>query len=505
MLRRDFLRAAVSAAALSGLPGAAAAAARDSWAAAFREALAAKPWLLGWMGRGEDRLETASLEVSGAWPDGLRGTFYRNGPFRHEVGGMRYRHWFDGDGMVHAFRIGGGRVSHLGRLVETAKVAAERAAGRALRQTFGTALPGMEPAANPDSINAANVSVLWHDERLFALWEGGSAYRLDPETLETGGPHAWSPETRGLPFSAHPHRDLDGTLWNIGCAPGFGVLVVYRIGADGRLREAVPLRIGNTPMVHDFTITRSHLVVILPPLFLDPGAGGSLLDSLVWRPERPARVLVIDKAALSRPRILEMPAHFTFHYGNAWEDSAGVVRLDAARYDDPSVMFEMLRAVMRGELKPGRPARHHLVRIDPAKGAVSETPLTEAGRSVEFPHVDRRRTGRRYRKVTLLMDMPGAESRHPMPNAVGRLDVETGALAGYAYPPTTMPEEHVFVPRPGGDSEDDGWLLGTGLDFAAGATRLNVFDAARPEDGPVASARLPYALPLGLHGIFVPS
>ena len=504
MIRRDFLRsAAVSALALAGLPGRSAAA--DEWAEAFREALRTKPYLLGWLGRREARLETDSLTVAGTWPAALKGTFYRNGPGRHEIGGLRYRHWFDGDGMVQAFRIADGRVSHLGRIVETAKVKAERRAGRASRRTFGTAVPGMEPAPNPDSINAANTSVLWHAERLFALWEGGSAYLLDPASLETEGPHRWSERTAGLPFGAHPRRDRDGTLWNIGFAPGFGTLIVYRIGRDGKLRDAVPLRIGKAPMVHDFVITESRLIAILPPLFFEPAGERSLLDSLVWRPDLPCRVLILDKAALSRPRILEMPAHFTFHYGNAWEDAAGIIRLDAARYDDPSVMFGPLRTVMRGEIRPGPAARPHLVRIDPARGRVAETPLTGPGRGVEFPHVDRRHAGRRYRKVTLLTDVPAAESRHPMLNAVGRLDVETGELTAHAYPPTAIPEEHLFVPRPGGRAEDDGWLIGTSLDFAAGVTRLSVLDAARPEEGPLAVASLPYALPLGLHGVFVPS
>jgi len=31
---------------------------------------------------------------------------------------------------------------------------------------------------------------------------------------------------------------------------------------------------------------------------------------------------------------------------------------------------------------------------------------------------------------------------------------------------------------------------------------LSIFDCERLADGPVAQARLPYALPLGLHGFF---
>ncbi len=505
MIRREFLCRTAGALALAAAPGAAAAAERDAWGSAFRAALSRRPWLIGWLGGSAERLETAALEISGNWPEELAGTFYRNGPYRHEVGGLRYRHWFDGDGMVHAFRIGGGRVSHLGRIVETGKVVAERRAGRALRPGFGTLRPGMEHVGGADGMNAANTSLLWHGDRLYALWEGGSAHLLEPETLATAGPHAWSPETRGLPFGAHPRREPDGTLWNIGCAAGFGTLVVYRIGPDGRLREAVPVRVGNAPLVHDFVVTRTRLIVVLPPLYLETNPAKSFLDNLVWRPDEAARVLVFDKADLARPAILEMPAHFVFHYGNAWEDDAGVVRLDMARYDDPGIMFGAFRDIMRGVAREAGLARHHMLRIDAARGRLDETPLTGPGLAAEFPHVDRRRIGRRYRKVTLLTRATGGADRHPGLDALARLDIETGRMTGYAYEPTVMPEEHLFVPRPGGVGEDDGWLIGTGLDFAAGVTRLCLFDAARPEAGPLASARLPYALPLGLHGIFVPA
>ena len=61
----------------------------------------------------------------------------------------------------------------------------------------------------------------------------------------------------------------------------------------------------------------------------------------------------------------------------------------------------------------------------------------------------------------------------------------------------------MFVPRPGAAGEIDGWLVGTALDLDAKITRVSVFDAAELGDGPVASAALPYPLPLGFHGIFV--
>jgi carotenoid cleavage dioxygenase-like enzyme len=45
------------------------------------------------------------LQVEGKIPSDLRGVFYRNGPGLFERGGQRYHHWFDGDGLVHAWRF----------------------------------------------------------------------------------------------------------------------------------------------------------------------------------------------------------------------------------------------------------------------------------------------------------------------------------------------------------------------------------------------------------------
>ena len=119
--RRTLLRtlAATPLVGLLGQPRAGAVTA-ESWKQAFDAALARDPRLLGWKGVTEKRLATAAPEITGKLPGELRGTFYRNGPARHERAGHRYQHWFDGDGMVQAFRFDGGSVSHHGRMVETA-------------------------------------------------------------------------------------------------------------------------------------------------------------------------------------------------------------------------------------------------------------------------------------------------------------------------------------------------------------------------------------------------
>jgi carotenoid cleavage dioxygenase-like enzyme len=50
-----------------------------------------------------------AFPVQGRIPDWLTGTLLREGPGRYEWGPDRYRHWFDGSGMIHKFSFRGGQ------------------------------------------------------------------------------------------------------------------------------------------------------------------------------------------------------------------------------------------------------------------------------------------------------------------------------------------------------------------------------------------------------------
>ena len=251
-------------------------------------------------------LRCASLAVSGRWPAELRGRFYRNGPAVFERAGIRYRHWFDGDGMVQQFTFDGRRVSHLGRLVRTTKLLAERDAGRFLYSAFGTGIASPVPTQGPDSFNAANTSAIEHAGRVLAMWEGGSAYALDPAGLETLGPVTWQEGFEQMPFSAHPKLDPQtGALWNIGTAGDR--IVVWHVDARGRLVRA-QVRASPHPngMAHDVAVTARYLVLPLPPLTTDFAAiarGASFEEAFRFAADQPLRILVMSKNDIADARL----------------------------------------------------------------------------------------------------------------------------------------------------------------------------------------------------------
>lgn len=436
--------------------------------------------------------------IEGRLPAALRGRYFRNGPGLMQRAGQRYSHWFDGDGLVQSWQLQDGRASHRARFVQTDKFRAEQQAGRFLLPAFGTAIKAELPVRGPDSVNAANTSVLLQGDHLYALWEGGSAYELDPATLTTRGVKTWAPELRGMPFSAHPKVEPDGTVWNFGTANGR--LALYQIDADGSVRRHALLDDIDAPaMLHDFAVSQHHLVFLLAPIKLDIAAvraGQSMLGAMRWGADQPTRVLVVDKADFSRRRVFEMPACHVFHFGNAWDDGR-LLRLDYVQGVPLPEFNASAEQMMRGQRTGREVSTPRVLEIDLQAGRLRLAARDEA---VEFPVVDPRVVAQRHRFVWYPTAVDTG-TRWGF-NGLMRLDIDSGARERFSFGNDTVVEEHVLVPRPGSTREGEGWLVGMGYDVKRRRSFLSVFDAMRLADGPLARAWLPYAVPYGFHGKF---
>lgn len=439
--------------------------------------------------------------LRGRWPAELRGRFYRNGPALFERGGQRYHHWFDGDGMVQQFRIGDGAVQHRGRLVRTVKLRAEQQAGRFLMPALGTHIEGGPPISGPDAVNTANTSAIEHAGRVLAMWEGGSAYGLDPQDLSTQGPVTWRPDLAQMPFSAHPKVDSAGHLWNIGTAGKR--LIVWHVNPQGQLDS---VQVAELPfvggMVHDMAITERHIVVPLPPVSFDftqrPADGRR---RFVMKKDEPLRVLVMEKADITRRRVFELPPEMIFHVGNAYDTRDGEVVLSYVGAPDAWFLDEGAVALLAGRPVSGGEVLAKQLRLNLASGRVQSQSFPG---DVEFPRVHPQRVGLPARWLLTGAGWPVHAGREnfALLHGVQMLDTHSGRARRYDYGAHVVAEEHVIVPKPGKTGELDAWLLGTTFDARRQATVLNLLDAAHVEDGPIAQAVLPYALPLGFHGNF---
>ena len=147
--------------------------------------------------RSEDDFD---LEVTGEFPAGLRGAFYRNGP-NPQFEPRGHYHWFTGDGMIHGFFVDDGKVA-------IATATSERRNGssntrRARRCSAHSHPMAADPSVTGKDSGVANTNIVWHAGRLLALEEAHKPFEIDPESLKSRG---YVEPYRGR-VTAHPKID----------------------------------------------------------------------------------------------------------------------------------------------------------------------------------------------------------------------------------------------------------------------------------------------------------
>lgn len=500
MDRRTFIGILTGSITASALPGASQAGSPIGDQASFLKALEEKPWLLGYLGTQQTELRANIRIISGRLPTGLRGRLYRNGPAFHNIGPDRFSHWFDAPGMIQRFTLANNRVSHYGRLVGTARNIAETRAGNILFTAFGTHGDHLGSGGSADGQNVGNISLIRHAGELLALWEGGSAHLIDPETLKTAARKDWSPETTGLPFGAHPRMDRDGSMWNVGYSANPAALILYHISADGRLLQTHIIPQNATPMIHDFVITASKIVLVAPPYSASNTDGKSFLDLFAWNGTQPTKIFIIDKDDLTNMSVIESDPFWVFHFGNAYDISPIEIGFDFVLHDNPGFMTQDAFAAMDGSWDGGASAasRYVQARINLRSKTAGLEKAPEFGQ-VEFIQTDYRENLSQHRYALMLARPAGSDSFGF--NRLLLIDRISGDHSFFEAGRTEILEEHLIVPKR--ERDEEFWIMGTALDWKQGVSNLSIYDGKHISDGPVMKAELDLALPLGLHGAFI--
>ncbi len=140
----------------------------------------------------------------------------------------------------------------------------------------------------------------------------------------------------------------------------------------------------------------------------------------------------------------------------------------------------------------------HRLTIDLDTGGVKDEALDD--RSCVFPRINERVLGRRnrYGYLAFHVSRPGETERAGIFEAIARYDISTGTRIVHEFPAGHFGGEPVFVPNPNGTAEDDGFIFTFVYDAAHDRSRLVILDAHELKD--VASVRLPWRVPAGLHG-----
>jgi all-trans-8'-apo-beta-carotenal 15,15'-oxygenase len=464
--------------------------------------MAGHPWSAGFRSLLQEhdyRIE----DIDGQVPPALRGTLFRNGSGRNQLGGQWFAHWFDGDGMIQAIRFDGEGVRYRNRYVATENYRDESRAGHIMHRGFGKMRPGGVLAnAFRMAGNVSNTSVTVSDGQLLSLWEGGPPYELDPATLETRGIVDFGGMLKA--FSAHPRIDPDsGELFNFGIDYGRRTtLTPYRLHR-GTMTRLTPVTLPYPLMNHDFVLTEHYLVFCLGPILARPVKfllGLTSFDAgLHWEGGKPTLILLVPRDGRDAPRFIETDAFFQFHFANGYEEDGSIV-LDVARYPDYLTIGRALRDYWRSDWPAKGMATLTRLRIDLASGKVDSRAYA-AGSAHEFPKFHPGRVGKPYRYAYIACNP--ADRRQGLQQQVARVDLENGAVATHDFGPDGYAGEPVFIPT-GAAAEDDGVVVAMVFDAAIQRSAIVGLDARDLAARPLFTARLGHHVPYGLHGCFSP-
>jgi len=418
------------------------------------------------------------LEVEGTLPRELDGRYVRNGA--NPLGGTS-AHPFFGDGMVHGIRLRDGR--------------AEWYRNRYVRTPFveNPGLDILDPAVALDmKASKANTHVVGHAGKILALEEGHFPYVLDGN-LNTVGATDFRGALHGS-FTAHPKIcPVTGELLAFGYAAMPPYLRYLRVSATGELVQTENITVGGPTMMHDFNVTRNHVIFMdLPAVFdLQLAMSGSM--PIRWDDNYPARLGVMPRDGSDADvRWYDIDPCYVFHPMNAYEDGDRIV-LDVVRFEyiwRDSAMDFPLPNLWRWT-------------IDTKTGRVHEAQVDD--RPCEFPRVPDSLIGLKHR-YGYAMGMSASSGDDPMSasGALVKYDRQTGTRTEIDLGRGHQPGEPVFVPAANARHEDDGYLMTYVYDAARDASRFVVMDAATMDDTPVASIDLP-RIPSGFHGSWIPA
>jgi carotenoid cleavage dioxygenase-like enzyme len=500
------------------------------------ENMSASPYLSGRFAPVSRETDADDLPVEGTLPPDLNGVFMRNGPNPKFPPLGSYTYPLEGDGMIHAVWISGGRARYRNRWVETSSLRAEERAGRALFGGIMTpafpepGLLGPDPDPGWPIKLDAFINVIRHAGHYLALEEGTPPYEISPD-LETIGRFDFG---GGLPLGVCAHPRID---------PRSGELVVFRydteppyltwaaIGPDGSVTQPPTEVPGITQpyMIHDFAITEHYVLFIIGPAVLDPSAllGGG--DVLSWQPRLGTRIALVPRAG--GPAVFaELDPFWAWHLANAYEepaapdtppapapdgsqdgDTPGLGVFDPARVRVVADFPWWSRLTMGAGSSRGRdgePLRGQFARvtIDPSRGTAA---LAEVGDvTSEFPRIDDRLTGRRHRYLTVGANSGEHDLTRGEHDRLIRYDMTSGRADSWDTDASIG--EVVFAPRAGTSTagtpteELDGYYLTFARTLGDDRSWLYIWDAADFPQVPVARVAIPAAVPNGLHANWFP-
>jgi carotenoid cleavage dioxygenase len=399
-------------------------------------------------------LTAIDVDIEGSLPS-LAGTYLRNGPNRRQAQGDD-GFWSDGQGMLHALHIEGGRARYSNRWVRTPTM--DELVTRECRDS--------EPASAGLRVLGAHVAL--------ALGDGSRPWRLDPVTLETDGADEVGDAAVGRMV---PHVELvDGRAVTVGSSWLDPTVSFLERDPAGRWTVTGWHRVERRPVLHDLRVVDDHVVVVDHP-WLRTASGPH------WDPEAGAAIALAPRFGSGAAAAgAEITPTFVSHLATAWRQGTTVHIVGCRR---------RVPGIKSGEQNPFEASPGSLRRwsIDTASGAASEVDIDDS--PCDFPAL--LPDGRR-----VVVTRPYGVN-FTVASAISVIELDTGARRDHWFGPGRVGGEFVAVGVVTGRS----LLAGLVFDVGRQASELVVLDADDLDAGAVATVRLPTRVPYGLHGAWL--
>ncbi|XP_074478685.1 beta,beta-carotene 15,15'-dioxygenase [Sebastes fasciatus] len=508
--------------------------------------------------------EPCKAEVKGTIPSWLQGTLLRNGPGIFTVGDTTYDHWFDGMAIMSSFTFKDGEVTHRSRFLKSDTYNSNMAANRIVVSEMGTmAYP--DPSKNfivkaitfinhtvPDFTDNGASNFIKYGKDYYATSETNYIRKIDPVTLETQDKVDYMKFLPVNLVSSHPHYDKEGNAYNIGTTiadKGKTKYILFKVPAvsekasdKGKNAPAlknvevvctIPCRSMLTPSYyHSFGMTDNYFIFIEQPFKLDIlkmatayMRGVNWASCLKFCPEENTLIHLIDRKT---GKVIETKYYtgpmVVYHHVNAFEDDGHVI-FDVIAYSDNSLynMFYLSklkenpgfhddsyskpsykRFALPVQSDKGVAVGEDLVKL---KYTTASAVKEKEGKLLvqpevfcegfELPRMNYDLNGKRHQFV-----YGNCVEESALANEIAKLDTETKERV-YWRDENCWPSEPVFIPRPNGESEDDGVVLSSVINTNPGQSSfMLILDARTFKE--VARAYVKAELHKDVHGYFIP-
>lgn len=209
----------------------------------------------------------------GSIPKNIKGCMLKNGP--KPIKNIKYNHPFDGHGCINKFHFENDRILYSSIYIETDEYKKEHSSCKQLYRTLGTNL-NQTDILNTNINNFSNISLIFYNNKLYSLFEGGLPWEIDYINNKTIKKESFNnplleklSNNLYIPTSAHP-KIYENELYNIS-----GFLYGLTIYTDQEIKRTILFKKNENYYFHDFKITKTFYVIYLNRITVD------LFDSIV--------------------------------------------------------------------------------------------------------------------------------------------------------------------------------------------------------------------------------